>query len=96
MIESKVSAALEFYSALKSIGIDDAHARSAAEKLDQALEGRLTHELSRMATREDLAKMETGIREDMARMEGRLIKWNVGTIMAVSGLTVALVKLVGA
>lgn len=40
-------------------------------------------ELERLVTKEDLAKMET-----------QIIKWNVGTIIAVVSITVAIVKLI--
>ena len=76
--------ALEIYEALRSVGVEDAKAKSTAEKFDQALEGRLERELKGLATREDLAQLEA-----------RLIKWNVGTIIAVAGLTLAIVKLIG-
>ncbi len=40
-------------------------------------------ELERLVTKEDLAKMEP-----------QIIKWNVGTIIAVVSITVAIVKLI--
>ena len=40
-------------------------------------------ELERLVTKEDLAKMET-----------QIIKWNVGTIIAVVSITVTIVKLI--
>ena len=57
------------------------------------LEGSLHEVMAKMeaSLRKDMAK----IREDMALMETRIIKWNVGTIIAVAGLTLAIVKLVG-
>jgi len=36
-----------------------------------------------------------GLRGEMANLEARLIKWKVGTIIAVVGLTIAIVKLPG-
>ena len=76
--------ALEIYESLKSVGVNDEKARSTAEKFEEALEGKVERELRTLATREDLANLET-----------RLIKWNVGTIIAVAGLTLAIVKVVG-
>lgn len=138
-IQFDMAIALEIYEALRSVGVEDAKAKSTAQTFDQALEGKLAHELNGLATREDLAKFQGATREDlaklrgemreemaalrgemrgemaklrgemreevaalrgemrgeMARLEARLIKWNVGTIIAVAGLTLAIVKLVG-
>jgi len=52
---------------------------------------RLENELKDLSTKEDIAN----IRIDMANMETRIIKWNVGTIIAAVGITVAIVKLIG-
>ncbi|ODS34400.1 MAG: hypothetical protein SCARUB_00410 [Candidatus Scalindua rubra] len=49
-----------------------------------------TFELKDLSTKEDIAN----IRIDMANMETRIIKWNVGTIIAAVGITVAVVKLI--
>ena len=61
------------------------------EKSETALEKRLGNELKDLSTKEDIAN----IRIDMANMETRIIKWNVGTIIAAVGITVAIVKLIG-
>jgi hypothetical protein len=45
--------------------------------------------------REDLTRETTSIREEMASMKVEIIKWNVGTIIAVAGLVTAIVKLIG-
>ena len=61
------------------------------EKSETALEKRLGNELKDLSTKEDISN----IRIDMANMETRIIKWNVGTIIAAVGITVAIVKLIG-
>jgi len=60
------------------------------EKSETALEKRLGNELKDLSTKEDISN----IRIDMANMETRIIKWNVGTIITAIGLTVAIVKLI--
>jgi hypothetical protein len=111
----KVTAAFELYDALRSVGVPEERAKSAAEKLDAALENRLVREMAHLATREDLVKFESGlrqeitrgdsslrqemnaefakVREDMAKLESRLLRWNVGTIVAVAGLSIAIARL---
>ncbi|MFQ5964721.1 MAG: hypothetical protein ACE5KZ_10580 [Candidatus Scalinduaceae bacterium] len=37
----------------------------------------------------------TKLREEMTTMKVELIKWNVGTIIAVAGLVTAIVKFIG-
>ena len=81
----------ELYEALKSIGVDEEKAKLTAEKFETALEKRLENELKDLSTKEDISN----IRIDMANMETRIIKWNVGTIIAAVGITVAIVKLIG-
>ncbi len=45
--------------------------------------------------REALTKETSSIRGEMASMKVELIKWNVGTIIAVAGVIAAIVKLMG-
>ena len=73
----------ELYEALKSVGVDEEKAKRTAEKFETALENKLEKELKGLATKEDISKLEL-----------RIIKWNVGTIIAVVGITVAIVKLI--
>jgi hypothetical protein len=56
-----------------------------------------------LATKADLAATTTtlrgeigDLRAEMLAMKVEIIKWNVGTILAAVGLTVAIVKLIGA
>jgi hypothetical protein len=57
----------------------------------------IREDLTRETTsiREDLTRETTSIREEMASMKVEIIKWNVGTIIAVAGLVTAIVKLIG-
>lgn len=81
--EKKMAISFELYEALKSVGVHEEKARTTAEKFEEALENKFEKELERLVTKEDLAKMET-----------QIIKWNVGTIIAVVSITVAIVKLI--
>ncbi len=62
-----------------------------AKKFETVLEKRLANELKDLSTKEDIFN----IRIDMANMETRIIKWNMGTIIAAVGITIAIVKLIG-
>ncbi len=79
----------ELYEALKSAGVDDekAKAKATAEKFEYVLENKFDAELQHIVTKEYLGL-------ELAKMETRIIKWNVGTIIAVVGITVAIVKLI--
>ena len=78
----------ELYEALKSAGVDEEKAKATAEKFENVLETKFEKEFAHIVTKEVL---ET----QLAKMETRIIKWNVGTIIAVVGITVAIVKLIG-
>ncbi|MBI2889616.1 MAG: hypothetical protein HYY13_02415 [Nitrospirae bacterium] len=67
--------ALELYEALRSAGMDDAKAKSAADRLDEAFERRLTERLQHLATREDLAREIGQLRAELQAVRADLIKW---------------------
>jgi hypothetical protein len=80
-MEKKMSAALEFYDALRSIGIEEPRARSAAEKLDSALDGRIAREISGLVTTEIFTKEIAAVRNDMTKLEGNL-RQEIGVLRA--------------
>ena len=69
----------ELCEALKKAGVDKETARKAARIEDKR----------QLATRLDV---ET-LRREMAEIKADLIKWNVGTLIAMTGLFTAIVKL---
>ena len=77
----------ELYDALKSAGVDDEKAKMTAEKFENVLENKFDTELQHIVTKKYLG-------QGLAKMETSIIKWNVGTIIAVVGITVAMVKLI--
>lgn len=84
----------ELYEALKSIGINEEKARATAEKFENVLENKFEKELEHLVTKDDLKIQISILETQMAKMETLIIKWNVGTIIAVVGITVAIVKLI--
>jgi hypothetical protein len=73
----------EVFEALKKAGVDEETARKAAQAV-VGIEDKL-----QLATRLDV---ET-LRREMAEIKADLIKWNVGTLIAMTGLFTAIVKL---
>lgn len=77
------SAVLELYDALKKLGLDEQSARAAA----QAVVGR--HEEPQLATKADISDL----RREMSDLKAELIKWNVGTLVALAALVSTIVTL---
>lgn len=84
----------ELYEALKSVGVNEEKAKATAEKFEDAIENRFETGLKSLATKEDLLREISLVRQEMSKMEIRIIKWNVGTIITVVGITVAIIKLI--
>ena len=74
---------MEIYEALKAAGIDDEAAKAAAK----AVIG--VQEKEHLATKLDIQQLRT----DTANLKVELIKWNVGTLIAMTGIFAAIVKL---
>ncbi|MBI2889912.1 MAG: hypothetical protein HYY13_03905 [Nitrospirae bacterium] len=79
--------AVEIYEALRSAGADEAKAKSAAEKFDQALEAKFQHELKALATRDELEK-------GLSNLRAELIKWMfifwIGQFASIVGVLTAI------
>ena len=76
---------IELYDALRAAGVSDEQAKAAAGAVVSGGEG--------LVTRTDLAVVKADLLTTMAEMETRIIRWNVGTIIAVAAVVVAVVKL---
>lgn len=75
---------MEIYDTLKAAGIDDEVAKAAAK----AVIG--VQEKEHLTTKLNVEQLRT----DMADLKVELIKWNVGTLIAMTGIFAAIVKLV--
>jgi hypothetical protein len=71
---------LELLDALKKAGVDDETARKAAQAVIGA------EEKEQLVTKDYL-------RAELAEMKSDLVKWNVGTLIAMTGIFAAIVKL---
>lgn len=74
---------VELYEALRQAGVDDALAKGAASAVVPA------NALGDLATRADLKDL----RIEIADLRAELIKWNVGTMIALTALCAAIVRL---
>jgi hypothetical protein len=95
----------ELYDALRKAGVDDDLARAAAkaviggEARDQLATKADVAELKadvaelRLATKADVTELRLATKADLAELEARVIKWNVGTLVAMTGIFAAIVKL---
>ena len=77
---------LEFAERLESGGVPREQAETIAKGLRDALEK------GDAASRHDVEKVRTDLRQEIAEFKSELIKWNVGTMLAMTGLFVAIVK----
>ena len=75
---------LQVYQALIAAGAPEEAAKSAAESINKAIDSRYAIHAKELATRGDLAEMET-----------RIIKWNIGAIMASVGIFATVMKMLG-
>jgi hypothetical protein len=93
------------YETLIEAGFNSDLARKMEHHFDGAMEAwqekiRAEMHLDQLPTKADLKNEISELRTEMAQMESRLLKassdqlrWIVGTLIAVSGLTVTLIKL---
>ena len=83
------------YLLLKNIGLDDKKSQEFIEIIEESYHTKVEQETNRLVTSEAFIKEITRLREEIATMKVELIKWNVGTIIAVAGVVTAIVKLIG-
>ncbi|MDR0529115.1 MAG: hypothetical protein LBG69_05850 [Zoogloeaceae bacterium] len=101
------SVTLDFFEALQSAGVAPEKARTAAQSLDREFEQRCATQkqeieqqyaihAKELATKGDVEKVRADVekvRAGMAELEARIIKWNLGAIIAASGLALAIGQL---
>lgn len=78
---------VELYEALRKAGVDETLARSAASAVVPA------NALGDLATKSDVRNEVQEIRIEIAELKADLIKWNVGTMVALTALCVAIMRL---
>jgi translation initiation factor IF-2 len=77
---------LKFSKRLEAAGMAPAQAEAIAEAVSEGMaEG--------LATKADISEAVAAMRSEMAKMEARIIRWNIGTIIAMTAVNTAVVKL---
>ncbi len=71
------------YQALIEVGASQENANRAAEDVVQM------SELAHLATKSDIAKLESNTKADIAALETRLIKWAVSCAFLFAGIVIA-------
>lgn len=87
-----MSTITKLYPLLKDLGLDD---KKSQEIIEGPYRSETEQEIEKLVTNETFLTEITKLREDMANTKVDLIKWNVGTIIAVAGVVTAIVKLIG-
>jgi len=77
----------ELYDALRKAGVEDELARAAAKAVIAA------EDKEALATKADLQELKLATKADLADLKAELIKWNVGTLLALAAIVSAIVKL---
>ena len=80
---------------LKDIGLDDKKSQEFIEIIEDTYRSKIEQETNRLVTNETFVSEMAKLRIEMASMKVELIKWNVGTIIAVAGVVATIVKLIG-
>lgn len=87
---------LEIFEALTAANVPADKARAAAASVKREIDERYSLHASQLATRGDVADVKTSVesvRREVAETKAEMVKWFVGTIIAVAGITAALLKL---
>jgi hypothetical protein len=85
----------KLYPLLKDIGLDDKKSQEFIEIIEGSYRSETEQEIKKLVTNETFLTEITKLREEMANMKVELIKWSVGTIIAVAGVVTAITKLFG-
>lgn len=86
---------IEIYTAFRDMGVSEEKARAAVESINKAIDQRYAVHSQQLATQGDIEKVRVEIervRAEVARSEANIIKWNVGAIIAASGLAMAIAR----
>ncbi len=78
---------VELYNALRKAGVDEALAVEAASAVVPA------SAMDEMAMRRDLEDVRLAMKADLSELKADLIKWNVGTMVALTALCAAIMRL---
>ncbi|MBT4837581.1 MAG: DUF1640 domain-containing protein [Methylococcales bacterium] len=78
--------ALKYANKLKAAGVNDKQAEVQAEALAEIVDERL-------ATKQDLKELELNLKREIASMKLDIVRWFIGSLMALLGIMFAMIKL---
>ena len=78
----------KFIKQIQSTGLKE----NQAEAIVDILKESRSFDLDRLATKDQLQNVEERLTARIHMMEGSLIRWNIGTIIAIAGIIVAIFK----
>ena len=78
----------KFIKKIQSTGLKEEQAEAIVDILKESR----SFDLDRLATKDQLQNVEERLTSKIHMMESSLIKWNIGTIIAVVGIVVAILK----
>ena len=84
---------LEFVETLTKAGVPEAQAKAEAKAINSAFKQIM--ESKELATKQDLAILESNLRKDMAEMKSDMIRAMLLQTFAIAGLVIAVVKFLG-
>lgn len=80
---------LEIYEAFKSAGVADEKAKAAVESVIKEIDRRYEQQARQLATRADLAEMETRLLKAIADVQ----RWTMGAVFAGMAAVAAIIKI---
>jgi len=89
---------IQLYNALIEAGVKAATATTVVDSLEREIRERMADAKKEVATKSDIAELKASIAEtkaSIAEAKTEIIKWNLGTLMAVVGIMLAMSKLTG-
>lgn len=84
---------LEFVETLTKAGVPEAQAKAEAKAINSAFKQIM--ESKELATKQDLAILESNLRKDMAEMKSDMMRAMLLQTFAIAGLVIAVVKFLG-
>lgn len=79
---------IQLYKALIEAGVKEETAARVVDSLENEIKERMQEARKELATRADIADM----RKELAEAKAEIIKWNLGAIIAIVGVMLAMTK----
>lgn len=80
---------IQLYKALLGAGVKEDDAAAVVDSLEKEIRERMSEARKELASKADTAE----IRRELAEAKADIIKWNLATVIAVTGVVLALTKI---